>query len=119
VRTAGPLHCVALLGLGLGAACGGDIVPSLTLSVRLGDGRSCRDASVARVQIVYGASPQTFLCFDAETPRAVTATLLPLSDALDVDGLSTEGARLYRGRLVASDLLAAPAPIVLAPWAAR
>jgi hypothetical protein len=119
VRTIGRLLRLASLALLAIGGCGGDVVPSLTLSVRFADGRSCRDASVTRVQIVYGATPQSFICVDAEAPRAVTATMLPLSDALDVDGLSAEGARLYRGRLVAADVLAAPAPIVLDPWAAR
>jgi hypothetical protein len=110
---------LALFAVAIAAGCGGDVVPSLTFSVRLADGRRCRDASVTRVRIVYGPGPQTFICVDAEAPSAVTATALPLSEALDVDGLSAEGASLYRGRLVVSDLLAAPAPVALAPWLAR
>jgi len=101
------------------SACSGDIVPSMTLSISLSDGRTCRDAGVTSIAIHSADPAPQFPCFDAEAPRAITATDLPLDDDLVIDGLSADGDVLYRGSFVPADVLATPSAVPLRPFAAR
>jgi hypothetical protein len=105
------------------AACGGDVIPDVTLSITLADGRTCRDASVITLLVGTGdpndPAAQTFRCYDAEAPRAIDAKNLPLSDDVPLIGLSAQNAPLYRGHVVPADVVATPTAVLLYPDAAR
>ena len=112
-----------LVAVMLCAGCGDSgIAPAVTFSIALADGRLCRDAGVGLVSLTVGdESPQRWVCHDAEAPRTITATGLPLAREVDVLGLSPTGTSLYRGRIRAEDVLGAtePTTVLLYPLAVR
>ncbi len=101
-------------------ACDGGTAPEIAFSVALADGRTCRDASVTTLVVAHGGDALADdLCEHAEPPGVLRASGLPLNDEIEVFGDSAGGAHLYRGTLVAAELLGRPATIELYPFAAR
>ena len=119
-----PLARLALVPLLALAGCGGGgLAPTLHLTTVLADGRSCRDAGVSMIELAFGASPPPrYTCLESALPLAVEAVGLPLADEVEVRGLSMQGALLYRGRLVATEVLStsmAAVTVTLYPAAVR
>ena len=115
--------CLSWLLVGPLAACNSATAPPIFLSIALADGRACTDAAVLAISIERrGQDAERYLCDDTHRPNQVRVGNLPLYEAVRLRGESTDGAELYRGSLIAADVVTGPEPaatVTLYPYLAR